>query len=104
MSDDAKVPLGDNSTKLIKGWLAVHYTIKSGGDVLKISTSKNAVVGRLQKYFNDNKSTKTQTTLAELLAANSNALMNNLKDYAGQIRAEFSSGDDKVLELCKNEM
>lgn len=102
--DDAKIAIGNNSSRLIKGWLAVYFTLQASGNILAISASNNIVVGRLQKYFLDNKSTVTSTDLAGLLAANGGDLMNDIANYAGQIRAKFTSGDTDVKRLCAAEM
>jgi hypothetical protein len=92
-SKEKGINLGDVNNQLIIGWLGVHYTIADGKDILAADEYKNPVVGRLKKYFNDNKSTETTTTLAELLADASNGLLADLTNYAGQIRAKFTSGD-----------
>ena len=97
---DKNIPPGDDNNNLIKGWLGVHFTLKNGKNVLKADIYENPVVGRLHKYFNDNKSTKTTSTLADLLTASSNGLAADLTSYAQQIRDKFTSDDTTLRQVA----
>jgi hypothetical protein len=91
----------DDDNDLIFSWIAVHYLINDGTDLLTISPSNNVVVGRLVKYYNDNRTSGASSPLADLLAG---GLLNLLKDYAGQIRTQFTSTDPKLRPIVAKYM
>ncbi|MDI1444131.1 hypothetical protein [Polyangium sp. 6x1] len=97
---DKSIPPGDDNNNLIKGWLGVHFSLKDAKNVLKADVYENPVVGRLHKYFNDNKSTKTTSTLADLLTTSSTGLAADLTSYAQQIRDKFTSDDTMLRSVA----
>ena len=87
---------GDENSRLIMGWLGIYFSEKEGKDFTKASHTDNPVVGRLNVYFNKNKSAHTSTTLQALLADSSNGLRASIIAYAQQIRGQFVSDDQKL--------
>jgi hypothetical protein len=67
-------------------WVALHFI---GDEHAYLGLAKNLVIGRLTKYYNDNKS-PASNSLAELVAGGLNVL---IADYATQIRKAYTSTD-----------
>lgn len=97
---DKKLDVHADNSNLIKGWLGVYFSLKDGKDVLKVSSSDNLVVGRLNKYFLDNQKAKTDTTLEDLLATSQTGLLADLDIYSQSIRAKFTSDDELLRKVA----
>lgn len=103
-SKEKSVSAGDDNNALINSWLGVHFSLKDGKDILTADTGVNQVIGRLTKYFNDNKSSTSPTTLRQLMANASNGLMTDIINYAQQIRDKYASADDVLRDLSSGFM
>lgn len=79
----------DDDRDLQYSWVALSF-VPNEADYLALKS--NLVIGRLNKYYNDNKSAGS-SSLAELVAGGLNAL---IADYATQIRRSDGSTDAKM--------
>lgn len=97
-SKEKGIKASEDDNRLIFSWLAVWFLLREKSNVLA-HPKDNLVVGRLQKYFKDNRSKKTKTTLAGLLTDTGNGLQSQIVDYAKEIRGKFETGDEKLRAI-----
>ena len=90
---DKSIPLDGDSSQLVCSWLAIHYV---GDGCLTLDIYENSVIGRLTKYYNDNKPDAYKKSLVDYVKKKPE-IMVLLKQYAATIRGKFTS-DDKTLK------
>lgn len=95
---EKKLGSTDDDNDLIFSWVALKYMLD---DNVALEAKSNVVLGRLQKYYNDNKTDGKSSSLAVLVRDHLRALM---IDYAGQVRAKFASDDATMRGLAAKYM
>jgi Domain of unknown function (DUF4157) len=88
----------DDDRDLQYGWLAVYFMIADGTNYL--AAKNNLVIGRLNKYYNDNKS-DASSALADLVAG---PLTGLLDTYAQQIRISYTSDESALRRVAAPHM
>jgi len=99
-----RLPMGSENSDLVLSWLGVHFLIASGKNPLDADIYENNVIGRLELYFNKNKSKETTTTLSQLITDESTGLGAQIYSYAADIRSMFTSEDQTLRGHCASQM
>lgn len=83
---------------LVFSWVALKYMLDDGA---ALDAKSNVVIGRLHKYYNDNRTEGKSSALDVLLRDH---LLVPMADYAMQIRAKFTSTDARLRDVTKKYM
>lgn len=87
----------DDDRDLQYSWVALDFVTD---EKAYIALEDNLVIGRLKKYYNDNKA-PASSSLADLIAGGLNAL---IAGYAKQIRNSYTSSDETLLRAVAKYM